>query len=98
VLLGDATLANTNAISVSVLDRSITGLTQGQLLALVAGLGLLFGLLLQVAWNSSSARRAKRRELRTARRDLESRVAELERENATLRQERQPTQGAQTHA
>jgi uncharacterized protein YceH (UPF0502 family) len=89
VLVGDAVLANTSASSVSLFDHSITGFTQGQLLLVAAGLGLLCALLLGLAWSSSSARRGKRRQLRAARRDLEGRVAELERENATLRQERE---------
>ena len=89
VLAGDAVLANTSASSVSVFDHSITGFTQGQLLLVAAGLGLLCALLLGLAWSSSSARRGKRRQLRATRRDLEGRVAELERENATLRQERE---------
>jgi outer membrane murein-binding lipoprotein Lpp len=89
VLVGDAVLANTSASSVSVFDQSITGFTQGQLLLVAAGLGLLGALLLGLAWRSSGARRAKRRQLRAARRDLEARVAELERDNATLRQERE---------
>src|SRR6266545_1617788 len=89
VLLGNAVLANTSASSVSVFDQSITGFTQGQLLLVAAGLGLLGALLLGLAWRSSGARRAKRRQLRAARRDLESKVAELERDNATLRQERE---------
>jgi uncharacterized protein YceH (UPF0502 family) len=89
VLLGDAVLANTSASTVSVFDHSITGFTQGQLLVVAAGLGLLGALLLGHAWRSSGARRAKRRQLRATRRDLEGRVAELERDNATLRQERE---------
>jgi uncharacterized protein YceH (UPF0502 family) len=89
VLVGDAVLANTSASSISVFNHSITGFTQGQLLLVAAGLGLLGALLLGLAWRSSGARRAKRRQLRAARRDLEGRVAELERENATLRQERE---------
>ncbi len=89
VLLGDAVLANTSTSSVSVFDQSITGFTQGQLLLVAAGLGLLGALLLGLAWRSSGARRAKRRQLRAARRDLEGRVAELQRDNAILRQERE---------
>jgi cell division protein FtsB len=89
VLLGDAVIANTSASSVSVFNYSITGFTQGQLLLIAAGLGLLCTLLLGLAWRSSGARRAKRRQLRAAHRDLEGRVAELERDNAILRQERE---------
>ena len=89
VLLGDAVLANTSASSVSVFDQSIVGFTQGQLLLVAAGLGLLGALLLGLAWRSSGARRAKRRQLRAAQHNLEGRVAELERDNAILRQERE---------
>jgi cell shape-determining protein MreC len=89
VVLGDAVLANTNTSSVSVFNHSITSFTQGQLLVVAAGLGLLLALLPLLAWTWSSARRAKRRQLRAERRDLEGRVAELERDNATLRQERE---------
>jgi hypothetical protein len=89
VLLGDAVIANTSASSISVFNYSITGFTQGQLLAIAAGLGLLCALLLGLALSSSSARRGKRRQLRATRRDLEAKVAELERENATLRHERE---------
>jgi cell shape-determining protein MreC len=90
-LLANVVLANTAASSVSVFDRSVTGYTQGELLLLAAGLGLLFALFVGIAWSSSSARRAKRRELRAARREVEGRVAELERENARLRKELETT-------
>jgi uncharacterized integral membrane protein len=91
VLLGNVALTNTSTTSVSVFDRSITGYTQGQLLLLAAGLGVLLALLLGIAGSSSSARRAKRRELRVARREVEGRVAELERENARLHKELEDT-------
>jgi hypothetical protein len=93
VLLGNVLLANTSASSVSVFDQSITGFTQGQLLLLAAGLGLLLALFLRLAGSSSRARRAKRRQVRAARREVEGRVAELEHENARLRKELEGTQG-----
>jgi hypothetical protein len=95
VLVGDAVLANTSASSVSVFNHSITGFTQGQQLLIAAGLGLLGALLLGLA--SSGARRAKGRQLRSARRDLEGRVAELERDNAALRQELERTRRVEAH-
>lgn len=98
VVLGDAVLANTSASSVSVFNHSITGFTQGQLLIVAAGLGLLCALLLGFASRSSGARRARRRRLRVAQRDLEGRVVELERENAGLRQELERTSRVETHA
>jgi uncharacterized protein (DUF58 family) len=85
--MANVALTNTSASSLSVFDQSITGYTQGELLLVAAGLGVLLALLLGIAWSSSSARRAKRRELRVARREVEGRVAELERENARLRKE-----------
>jgi len=93
-LLANVALTNTSASSLSVFDQSVTGSTQGQLLLLAAGLGLLLALFLGMAWSSSSARRAKRRELRAARRGLEGRVAELERENARLHHELEGTRRA----
>lgn len=98
VLLGDVVIANTSASTVSVFNYSITGFTQGQLLVIAAGLGLLGALLLGLAWRSSGARRAKRRQLRAAKRDLEGRVVELERDNATLRQELERTRRVKTPA
>jgi len=86
-LLANVALTNTSASSLSVFDQSMTRFTQGELLLVAAGLGLLLALFLRIAWSSSSARRAKRRELRVARREVEGRVAELERENARLRKE-----------
>jgi hypothetical protein len=68
---------------VSVFDQSMTGFTQGEL--------LLLALFLRLAWSSSSARRAKRRQLRAAQREVEGRVAELERDNARLRTELEGT-------
>jgi cell shape-determining protein MreC len=91
-LLANIALANTSASSVSVFGQSIPGYTQGELLLVAAGLGLLFALFVGIAGSSSSARRAKRRELRAARREVEGRVAELERENARLRKELETTQ------
>jgi hypothetical protein len=87
VALGDVVLSNTGSASIDLFNRSITDFTQGELLLIAAGLGFLFALFLFIAWGSSSNRRAKRRERRLVRRDLESRVDGLERENVGLRQE-----------
>jgi hypothetical protein len=91
VLLGNVALTNTSAGAVSVFDQTISGFTQGELLLLAAGLGLLLALFLRIAWSSSSARRAKRRELRVTRREVEGRAAELERDNARLHRELEGT-------
>jgi hypothetical protein len=90
-LLANVALTNPSATSVSVFDQSMTRFTQGELLLLAAGLGVLLALFVGIAWSSSSARRAKRRGLRVARWEREGRVAELERENARLRKELEGT-------
>jgi hypothetical protein len=91
-LLANVALTNTSASSLSVFDQSMSRFTQGELLLVAAGLGLLLALFLRIAWSSSSARRGKRRQLRAARREVEGRVAELERDNARLRKELEGTQ------
>jgi cell shape-determining protein MreC len=91
-LLANVALTNTSASSLSVFDQSMSRFTQGEVLLVAAGLGLLLALFLRIAWSSSSARRAKRRQLRAARREVEGRVAELERDNARLRKELEGTQ------
>jgi hypothetical protein len=87
VLVGDLVLENTAAGSVTVLDRSFTGYSQGQLLAMVAALGFMVGVLTVESVSLRRARRVRRRELRRAEHDLTAEVAELERENNGLREE-----------
>jgi len=84
-LVGALALENTAAGSVTVLDRSFSGFSQGQLLAVVAALGFVIGVLAVGSLTMRRARRVRRRELRRAERDLTSDVAELERENRDLR-------------
>jgi uncharacterized membrane protein YciS (DUF1049 family) len=87
VLVGDLVLENTTAGSVTVLDRSFTGYSQGQMLAAVAALGLVVGVLMVGSVSLRRSRRVRRRELRRAEQDLTAEVAELERENESLRNE-----------
>jgi uncharacterized membrane protein YciS (DUF1049 family) len=102
VLVGALTLENTGAASVTVLDRSFTGYSQGQLLAVVAAVGFVVGVLVVASVTLRRSRRVHRRELRRAEQDLTAEVAELEHENRSLRDElarraavaRQPGMGA----
>jgi hypothetical protein len=55
------------------------------LLAIAAALGVALGLLLVASASTTRTRRAHRKRLRTAGRDLTRQVAELERENARLK-------------
>jgi hypothetical protein len=86
VVIGDAVIANTSASNLQLFDRTITGFTQGQLLIIAAGAGFLFAMFLFLAFGSSKNRRMRRRERRDARRDMEGRIGQLERENAGLRE------------
>jgi uncharacterized membrane protein YciS (DUF1049 family) len=87
VLVGDLVLENTAAGSVAVLDRSFTGFSEGQLLAAVAALGFVIGVLVVGSVGLRRSRRVRRRELRRAEQDLTDEVAELDRENRSLRDE-----------
>jgi cell division protein FtsB len=87
VVIGAVGLENTTASSATLLDRSFSQLTEGQLLVLFAGLGFLVAMFLFLAVGASRTRRTRRKELKSRRRDAEGRVGELERENDRLRQE-----------
>jgi uncharacterized membrane protein YciS (DUF1049 family) len=67
VLVGDLVLENTDPGSVTVLDRTFTGYTQGQLLAAVAALGLVIGALVVASLSLRKSRRVRVRELRQTR-------------------------------
>jgi hypothetical protein len=87
VVLVDAVLENSAASAVTLFDRSFSQFSTGELMVIFAGLGFLLALFLFLAFGSSRSRRTRRRELRSARRDAESRVDDLEHENARLRDE-----------
>jgi uncharacterized membrane protein YciS (DUF1049 family) len=87
VLVGDLVYENTAAGSVTVLDRSFTGFSEGQLLAVVAAVGFVVGVLAIGSISLRRSRRVRRRELRSAEQDLTAEVAELEQENRSLRDE-----------
>ena len=87
VVIGAAGFENTTASSATLLDRSFSQLTEGQLLVLFAALGFRVAVVLFLAFGASRTRRSRRKELKSRRRDAEGRVGELERENDRLRQE-----------
>ena len=87
ILVGDLVLENSAAGAVSVLQRPISGYSQGQLLAMVAALGFVVGLLVVGAASLRRTRRVRRRQLGTVERDLTAQQAKLERENASLQEE-----------
>ena len=87
ILVGDLVLENPATDVVTVLHHPISGYSEGQLLAAVAALGFVLGLLMVGAASLRRTRRARRRQLRTAERDLTAQLTKLERENASLREE-----------
>jgi hypothetical protein len=86
-LVGALVYENTAAGTVTVLDRSFTGYTQGQWLAAAAALGFVVAVLAVGSVSLRRSRRVRRRELRRAEEELTAEVAELERENNGLREE-----------
>jgi hypothetical protein len=87
VVIGDAVVANTAAGSIQLFNQTITGFTQGQLMLIAACAGFVLALLLFLTVGAGKSRRARRREQRLARRDLQGRIGELEQENSDLRTE-----------
>jgi len=95
VVVGDATLANTGSGTVTLFNRwTVTRFTEGELLLIAAALGFLCAMFLFTSLGASKNRRMRRKERRVARRDLEGRIAELEQDNAGLRQELSRTEPA----
>lgn len=85
VVIGDAVVANTAAGSIQLFDQTITRFNQGQLMAIAAGAGFIFAILLFLTFTAGRSRRARRRERRLAQRELQGRLGELEQENSELR-------------
>jgi hypothetical protein len=86
VLVGDLVVENTAAGAVTVLNHPVTGSSDGLLLGAAVALGFVVGLLVVGAVGLRRTRRARRRQLRTAKRELSGRLIDLERENARLRE------------
>jgi hypothetical protein len=75
-VVADLVLENTAGGEISVLNQPVTGHAEGTLLALVAGLGLVVGLLLVASLGLTRTRRARRRQLRRIRAGMQQHVAE----------------------
>jgi hypothetical protein len=81
-VVADLVLENTADGEVSVLNQAVTGHTQGTLLALAAGLGLVVGLLLVASMGSTKTRRARRRQLRSIRAGVQQHPTQPDGEHA----------------
>jgi uncharacterized membrane protein YccC len=86
-VVGDLVLENTGIGTVTLLNQPITGYSEGLLLAMAAAIGFVVGLLMIGSVSMRRTRRARRRQLRVAERELNRQLAELERENTRLRDE-----------
>ncbi|HKE99026.1 MAG TPA: hypothetical protein VKG45_08860 [Actinomycetes bacterium] len=88
VVLADAVVENADAATLNLFGQALTGFTAGALLIMAAALGAVITCLLLFSVAASGRRRVRRRELRSSHHELEDRIADLERENATLRTQR----------
>jgi uncharacterized membrane protein YciS (DUF1049 family) len=86
-VVADLVLENTGTGTITVLHHPITGYHDGLLLAVAAALGLVIGLLVVGSLSMRRTRRARRKRLRQAERELRGQLLELERENTRLRDE-----------
>jgi hypothetical protein len=75
-LVGDLVWENTGAGEATVLGRTVDGYPQGWLLSAAAALGFVVALLLVASVSTTKARRARRRQLRSMKRDPQPRDIE----------------------
>jgi uncharacterized membrane protein YccC len=87
VVVGDLVMENTATGTITVLDHPVTGYSHGLLLAMAAALGFVVGLLVVGSVSLRRSRRARRKQLRTAERELRGQLLELGDENTRLREE-----------
>ena len=81
-LVGDLVWENTSAGEATVLGRTVDGYPQGWLLLAAAALGFVVALLLVASASATKARRARRRQLRSIRRDPQRRDIEPQEDHA----------------
>jgi hypothetical protein len=96
VVVGDLVLENPTVGDVTVFNQPVNGYSQGWLLAMAAALGFVVAVLLVASVNSTSARRARRKQLRTISSGRQPQVTEPQQEEASLLDAwfgRQPTNG-----
>jgi hypothetical protein len=86
-VVADLVVENTGSGAITVLGHPITGYREGLLLAMTAALGVVIGLLVIGSLSLRRTRRARRRRLRVAERELRGQLLELQDENTRLREE-----------
>jgi hypothetical protein len=71
VVVADLVLENPTATQITLFHQTVTGYSEGRLLAISAGLGALVALLLVASLNATKGRRVRRAQFRRLRRGLE---------------------------
>jgi uncharacterized membrane protein YccC len=87
LLVGDVAVENTAATTLTVAGRELDGLSLGGWLLAFTALGFVAAYMLLGMLAAARRDRTRRRALRSSEREMAERVAELERENLTLRRE-----------
>jgi hypothetical protein len=103
VLNAELVVENPTADQIMLFHHTLTGCSEGWLLAIAAGLGPLVALLLVASLNATKARRVRRGQLRRLRRGLEHQVVAPEPDHARLLDEffgpeEPPAPGCARHA
>jgi uncharacterized membrane protein YccC len=86
-VVADLVMENTGTGTITVLNHPITGYSDGLLLAMAAAIGFAVGLLVVGSVSLRRTRRARRKQARTAERELSGQLLELESENSRLRED-----------
>jgi hypothetical protein len=87
VLIAELVVENPTADQITLFHHTLTGYSEGWLLAIAAGLGALITLLLVASLNATKGRRVRRGQLRRRRRGLEHQVGAPEPDHARLLEE-----------
>jgi len=84
VVVADLVWENTTAGQITVFDHTVSGYPEGWLLAIAAGFGCVVALLLVASVNSTTGRRARRKQLGRLRRGLEHQAVAPKPDHARL--------------
>jgi hypothetical protein len=87
VLIAELVVENPTADQITLFHHTLTGYSEGWLLAIAAGLGALITLLLVASLNATKARRVRRGQHRRRRRGLQHQVAAPEPDHTRLLEE-----------
>jgi uncharacterized membrane protein YciS (DUF1049 family) len=94
-VVGDLVVENTATGTITVLNHPVSSYSHGLLLAMVAAIGFVVGLLVIGSVTLRRSRRVRRKQLRTAERELRGQLLELDDENTRLREELARREGAE---